>query len=380
MSTMDIFNSADNIKDFITEENKEHLLIILEAFKKGNFSDVLLRTKHFRKKHEVNESLSRSLSLFEATCYSQTGEVKKAADIITTLYRDSSEKLVDDLIIYGTIAYMSDYKLSRRIMSDAVKQIDKEEPFDQLKAARAYLLLGQTEEKLEKFVRAIKYYSQSLTYFQEAKEQDQQMILFLLFKLGELHSLIKETENAIAYFEKTIELADTENNIKIKLNSLVSIAKLYGNKEEFAKAIGYLEEAIPGFPDSTLFDKPIHAEAYTDMAYNYFAQSQFDEALPYYEKAIALQLKLPHYSARALGMIYMQYAYCLAQKKQPDQIVAGKNYDKAIEELEKTNDRELLEDALADTIAFFDKTGNKKKKRYYENKFVKLTNEKAHTH
>jgi tetratricopeptide (TPR) repeat protein len=376
---MDIFNSAENMKEFLTDENKEDLVAIIEDFQRGDFSDVLSKTKQFREKHDVNEDLARSLLLFDATCYSQIGESKNAADAVMRLYQDSNDKSIDDLILYGSIAYMCDYKLARRILSDAVNQIENEKPFDEMKAARTYLLLGQTEDKLEKFVRAIKYYSRSLTSYERAKEQDKQTILFLHFKLGELHSMIREEDVAINYLEKTIELAGVEDNQEVKINCLVSIAKMYGNKEEYEKAFACLEEAIPMLEGSTLANKRVHAEAYTEMAYNYFAQSQYDKAVSNYDKAIALHQNLPNYSARELGMIYMQYAYCLDQKEQPDKLQAGLIYEKAIEELEKTNDHQLLEDALADTIEFFDRAKNKNKKRFYENKFVKVTNEKAHS-
>ncbi|WP_140321951.1 tetratricopeptide repeat protein [Oceanobacillus rekensis] len=119
--------------------------------------------------------------------------------------------------------------------------------------------------------------------------------------------MINETYEAIDYLEKTYE-----------------------------KSYTYLNEAIPMFKGSPLANKLVHAEAYIEMAYNYFDQSQLNKAIPYYEKAIV--------------------------------------------QLEKTNDQELLENALADVIAFFSSTDNLKKKRLYENKFVKMTNEKSHIH
>ena len=137
---------------------------------------------------------------------------------------------------------------------------------------------------------------------------------------------------------------------------------------------------MPLLEDSSLANKLVHAEAYTEMAFNYFGQSSLVDAVSYYERAIAIHLGLPHYSPRELGMIYMQYAYCLERKEQPDTSLAGTNYEKAIEELEKTNDQELLENALTDVIAFFNRINNQKKKRLYENKIVKLMNEKVQGH
>ncbi|WP_188206972.1 tetratricopeptide repeat protein [Alkalibacillus aidingensis] len=376
MSKMDIFNLEETLKEYKTENNEADLNEIVDQFKGNQFENVLAKTDEYRKKHEPDEVLKKVLLLLDATCYAQMDDNEKAAEIINSLYQGSHDQSIDDLILFGNIAFMCDLKLSRRIMSDAVKQMEEEESYDQVEAARAYLVLGEAEENLEKFKRAIKYYKQGLAHFQQAEGPYEEMVLFLNFKLGALHSQINELDEAINYLEQTIEMAD-ESNQEVKINSLVSMAKMYGNKDQYEKAINYLHEAIPMLEDSSLSGKFVHAEACTEMAYNYFAQSKPDEAVPYYEKAIDIHLNNPNFSYRELGMIYMQYAYCLENQEQSDKVAAGKNYEKAIEQLEQTEDYELLENALGDTIAFFESTGNQKKKRFYENKFVKLTNEKA---
>ena len=231
MTVMDIFNLDDNIKEFINETNKGDLNGIADAFKQSDFSNVLLKTKEFREEHETNEGLARILSILDATCHSQIGEAKQAADIILNLYQDSNDKTIDDLILYGDLAFMCDLKLARKIMSEAVNQIENTGHFDPIKTAHVYLILGEAEENLEKFVRAIKYYKRGLTFIQGEKNQDRQMVLFLHFKLGALHSMINQTDEAIDYLEKTIELTE-ESDREIKINSLVSIARMYGSIEE----------------------------------------------------------------------------------------------------------------------------------------------------
>src|SRR5699024_12240220 len=91
----------------------------------------------------------------------------------------------------------------------------------------------------------------------------------------------------------------------------------------------------------------------------------------YYKEAIKVYQQLPQYPARTVGMIYMQHAYCLEHQEKANKVQAGKAYEKAIECLEKVNDPELLENALADVIAFFSANYNKKKKKYFEDKLVK---------
>lgn len=370
---MDIFNVDENMKEFINEDNSQELLVIIEEFKRGHFINVLAKTKAFREKYEIHSGFNKSLWLVEVTCYTQIGESTKAAIMIKGMYEQSNEKSIDDLILYGNLAYMCDYKLTRRIMSDAVKRIEKEVEIDKMQAAHAYLVLGEAEEKLEKYVRAIKYYKQGLSYIEKNKDEDK--VLFLHFKLGALHSLLNEIDVAIEHLQIVIEQA-SEKNMELKINSHVSIAKMYGSKKEYEKATSYLNEAIPLLEDSSLAKSLVHAETYTEMAFNYFDQSKLEEAVPYYEQAISLHRNLPRYSAREVGMIYMQYAYCLENQKRPSNAYAGRNYELAIEQLEKANDPDLLESAFVDVIAFFERIGNSRKKRFYENKYVVMVNEK----
>src|SRR5690625_220896 len=172
MDSMEVFNLDDNIKKFKNETNKDDLDVIVEKFKSGNFQQVLEKTKQFRKNHEVNEQLATVLSLIDTTCHSQIGEKQQAVAILMNLYNNAQDASIDDLILYGNFAFMCDYKLARRIMSDVVKRMEKEETYDREKLAHSYLMLGEAEENLEKYIRAIRYYKRGLAYFEEVQKKE----------------------------------------------------------------------------------------------------------------------------------------------------------------------------------------------------------------
>ncbi|WP_164217949.1 tetratricopeptide repeat protein [Virgibacillus sp. YIM 98842] len=375
MSTNIIFDIDEKKDTILDEENKKELEEIVHEFKAGHYPNVVTKARAFRGKYK-KEKISAFALLVEAISLAQIGAAKESAEVISSLYHNPSGHTVDGLIELGELAFLSDYKLSRRILSEAVKRMENDIEEDRIKLARGYLVLGEAEENLEKFKRAVTYYKKGLNCFEESDKRDQYMILFLHFKLGVLHSTINKPEDAIYYLDKTIELAG-EPHKDIKINSLVSIAKTYGSMEKDDKAYEYLSKAIPLLENSSLKNRMVHAEALTEMAFYYFNQSRLEEAIPYYEQAIHIYRGLTTYSARKIGMIYMQYAYCLEHKQNRNFSLAGRNYEFAVHELEKSNDRELLENALADVISFFDQRKNTKKKRYYENKFVKLTNTNA---
>jgi tetratricopeptide (TPR) repeat protein len=376
MSTV-VLNVDEEIKKLATEENRELLEEIAGEFKQGFFTNVLSKTSRFRKGFELDDELKHLLDIIDVTSHAQLGEMEEAAKIVEGLFEKTKDdqETIDDLLLYGQLAFMCDYKLARKILSHTRNVMEEQGETGSIRLARCYAILGEAEENLQKFPRAIKYYEKSLEMIETKEEQEREIVVFIYYKLGGLYSSINETKKAIEYLERTLELAEGYNE-DIKMNSLVSLAMMHGSEEEEDKVKAYLDQALPLLEQSSLKNKMVHAEAHTEMAYYYFNQSLFDDAVRHYEETSHIYKQLPTYSARKLGMIYMQYAYALENQKNPEKLKAGKTYEKAIEQLEKTNDRDLIESALADVIDFFHTNHQQKKKRYYENKFVELTNDK----
>ncbi|WP_176446786.1 lipopolysaccharide assembly protein LapB [Lentibacillus sp. CBA3610] len=368
---MDILDLNEHFQDSMSSDYSVQLEEILEEFKRGHYPNVLSKSAELRSEKNPDQELTDKLKMVEAICHSEIGEVKASQAIISELFQDSNL----EWMLLGELAFMCDFKLARRILSAAVKEMEENDETDRIKLARGYLVLAEAEENLEKYVRAIKYFKKGLTYFQEDESPDQYMILYLHFKIGMMYSMKNEADESMQYLSKVIDMAG-DSNSDLKINSLVTIAKTFGSKNENEKAFPYLQEALDLLKGSSLENQMTHAEALTEMAFYYFDQSKLSEAVPYYQKAIDIYKRLPQTSHRKLGMIYMQYAYCLEHKEEQNIRKAANSYENAIERLELTKDGELLENALADVIAFFDNTDNQKKKRVYENKFVKMTNAK----
>ncbi|GAA0613986.1 hypothetical protein GCM10009001_34040 [Virgibacillus siamensis] len=367
---MDILNLEELVTDDVSDELRGRMVELLDELKENHYPNVLTKLYGIYEMDEVDEKLTDNLKLIEAICHAQIGESKQASEILRRLFNDNPD--LDMLMQIGELAYICDYKLARRIMSAAVKQVD-EKDIDRIRVARCYLILGETEEKLDKMTRAIKYFKQGLTYFEDADERAHHMILYLHFKIGMLYSTQNKEDESVEYLNKVIDMAG-DNEPEMKIRSLVSIAKTYGSMNKSEKVLPYLEEALELLPGSKLENSLAHAEALTEMAFYYFNESELAEAVPYYKQAIQMYRKLDYVSHRQIGMIYMQYAYCLEHKEDENIRQAADNYEKAIDRLEKAQDRQLLENALADVIAFFNAHHYDKKKRYYEDKFVKMSN------
>lgn len=374
MASTDIFNFKEQLTKHMTDSTKESLTELSEAFENGHFLDVTTHIHTFREAFEVDDSLNHLLLLLEATACAQANNPERAKHIIHTLYNNDDKKSIDDLLLYGNLAFMADLKLARRIMTDAVKQLESAEAVDVAKAGQAYLVLGETEEHLRNLVRAARYYEKALDYATRDEENRESLILFIHFKLGAIFSLRNETDEALNYFEQAIERAGDDNE-EIKINCMLSIAKIYNRLEQYEDAHRYLDELLPLVEKSSLNDSFVHAEALTDLAYNYFCRKMYEEAAEAYERATDMHELLPNLSVRELGMIYMQFAYCLEQKDDEDNDFAASTYNKAYDNLKLANDNELLVDAMNDIVRFADETNKHKMKKTYENRLMKLMKE-----
>jgi len=372
METINVLDLNELLETHLTDENKEDLTEIFQEFKREHYPNVLSKTKLVANQYPDDENLNEFLDILNAISHTEIGELKASKEIIERLFRNADKNKEINLVQLAELAFMSDYRLSRRIMTEAIKRLGNEPEPDSLTLARSYLVLGEAEENLQKFKRAIKYFQKGLQYYQTTNQanKDNHLPIYLNFKIGMLNSTLHETEEAISYFKRTNELA-VNQHADIKAFSLIGLAKTYATNNMADRAYPYLIEALEIIEGSSLTDSLTHAEALTELAFYYFTKSKLKEAIPYYEQAINTYIKLPQYSARMLGMIYMQYAYCLNHEEEANKVHAGQTYEHAIELLEKANDPELLENALADVISFFDQTKNDKKKRLYEEKLVK---------
>src|SRR5699024_9162035 len=174
-----------------------------------------------------DNKLLKVLRMIEAISHAEMEEFRNSKEIIRELYEDKNEKNYHDYMLLAELAFMSDYKLARRIMTEAIKQMENQESPDQQDLMKGYLVLGEAEEQLGKFKRAIKYYKQGLSFVEEDTQLNKYMVIYLHFKIGMLYTTLNETEQAITYLQKTNELNDkTDNDYSdIKVYSLVAMAK-----------------------------------------------------------------------------------------------------------------------------------------------------------
>ncbi|TQS75752.1 tetratricopeptide repeat protein [Ornithinibacillus gellani] len=373
MADLRILDLDEKLEQLWDDNNKEKLHVIMEEFKRRHYPNVLSKMEQVKEVSPDHPQLHRLLMIIAAVCHAQMNELKTATILINQLYEQPDAHDSDELLILGELAYMTDFKLARRILSEAIRRLDEEQYTGAEQYARGYIALAGAEEQLQKYIRSIKYYKQALAYHEKQDTDDIQMRVHLLFKIGSLSVEVGKLEEAVEYLNQSIELAG-EELLDVKINGLVQTAKVYGSLQKSELVHTYLKEALGRIGESTLEGTRTHAEALVEMGYLYFETPSYDEAVPYYQEAIQIFNQIHHPSSREMGMIQMQYAFCLANMERPRHAEATKQFEVAIQWLERTNNRQLLENALIDVIDYFERKKDQKNKRIYEQKLVKLVN------
>src|SRR5699024_12856186 len=117
LATMDILNLEEQLNKHIEPSNEADLREILHEFKEHHFPNVIDKLRTFIQDKNPSRSLKQLLRLVESVCLAQLGENEKACRIIQYLYKREQYESLDDSLLYGELACMTNYKLSLRIMA-----------------------------------------------------------------------------------------------------------------------------------------------------------------------------------------------------------------------------------------------------------------------
>lgn len=373
MNNRDILNVEEEIKSFMDDTNEHDLKVLIEEFQERHYTNVLSKAKAFRDTYVDNEALIHTLLKVSAISHAEIQEYRQAKEIISDLYFGGVYTSIEELIMLGELAFMCDYKLARRIMSAVIEKAETEQSVNEDVISGVYLILGETEENLNKPKRALKYYKSGLDLLSGQNEDEDYIKVFLSFKIGMLHTAEQEQGTALEYLKRSLEYAEGTLP-QLKINSLIAIGQIYGSIDKGDEGYPYLVEALEMLPESELKNSPAHMEALLEVGYYHYKQGEYEKGANVYEDAVQVSKAL-NTPPRKLGMMYMQYAFCLANQNEANNRLASTFFEKAIDQLENENDTELLHSALTDVIAFFEEVGNRSKREFYEKRMLTLAEE-----
>ncbi|MFD1848501.1 tetratricopeptide repeat protein [Oceanobacillus bengalensis] len=272
------------------------------------------------------------------------------------------------LLKLGEIYFYIDLKEARKTLTRAIKLMAEIYEGNHLDIANAILMLAEIDENMGNFPRAINYYKQALDQLTSFYHEEHFMIVYVYSKIGTISIKLFKLRQAKEYLEKGLALS--ANYPKIRLQFLYALGKIYSDKKEYDKAFTVFSQFLEMLEKDGRTKSIAYGNTLQAIAFNYLQQDHVEEAFAYYEQALGIYEKLSN-CIEEKGLTCIRLAYCYENILKKDTKKAENYYEKGFKLLEKTRNQDLLDEALAGIIDFFIRNHNPKKRKIYENKFVK---------
>ncbi|SDD27715.1 Tfp pilus assembly protein PilF [Terribacillus halophilus] len=259
----------------------------------------------------------------------------------------------------GELFFYTDLKKARRILSKALQLTEQADETEL--SVRVYVLLGEIDEEMRQFPRAISYYERA----RSAGKAADQLMSYLEIKIGLLAMKAGHIEKAKRYLENI----PPHTPASIQDPALYALATLYGQEKEYGRGRHILKKLLSGRQEET----KMRADALQLLASFEFELHHIGEAIRLFEDASGIYRKNSHHRfEQAMTMLKLGGSY----EEIGDQKQAAICYEEAVAVMEKTRHRQGIEEALAQILRFYEKNENPLKRYIYENKLVKWQLEK----
>ena len=124
--------------------------------------------------------------------------------------------------------------------------------------------------------------------FERLEVKDKTKRVEYLRVLANISNALQENDKTIEYATEVAIHALTDNDRGFAYNTL---GLAYGNKGEYDKAIGYYEKDLAIQLKKLGVEHPRVGTSYNNIGLAYRSKGEYDKALKYYEKALAIRLK-----------------------------------------------------------------------------------------
>ncbi len=214
-----------------------------------------------------------------AAQYSELGEYEEASELyfIALDYArklNSKEAEVYALTSLGTVQRsLNEYRIAQRFFNDAI-QLSVENG-DWSGQSMALAEAGYLEEKAGNTEKAIEYYQRTIDLFNE--KNIRHAIPALMFDIARLYKDDKKLNEALVSAKKAVALSDSLNNKLLALNNLDELAQIHqelGNSDE---AISILKDGITQSQESGLLNTELFL--LNKLAYIYSESGRNQDAL-----------------------------------------------------------------------------------------------------
>ena len=166
--------------------------------------------------------------------------------------------------------------------------------------ANALYKAGKYREAKEKMILA----------YADVGSSDKDRVLHLR-SLSGISLGLQENDKAIEYANEILAHAGNDDDRGVAYNNL---GLAYANKGEYDRAIGYYEKALAIQLKSLGPEHPSVGLSYNNLGSAYYNKGEYDRAIGYYEKALAIALKSLGPEHPDVGLSYNNLGLAYAQK------------------------------------------------------------------
>ncbi|WAA09334.1 tetratricopeptide repeat protein [Fervidibacillus albus] len=284
--------------------------------------------------------------------------------------RNDRINMARTLIKIGEIYYYTDLKKARSSIKQALTEFEQIEKGGQADRIKALFMLGEIDEHTANYPRSLNYYKKVLKQTNESDGNWEAFAVYAYAKIGMLHIQLNELDEAKKYLEQGLPLSKIFS--KIRMQFLYGLGKIYSFEKRFDDAQSMYFQFLQLLESHNQKKSKSYADTLQAIAFNELQQERLAEALRYYKEAYNVYETLVSTTCREeKGLTCMRIAYCYEKLDDQPFQRAEPFYEKGIQLLKKGCSAAVTEEAFFAIIDFYHRTNQPKKKKKYEDEFVK---------
>lgn len=148
------------------------------------------------------------------------------------------------------------------------------------------LLKGDIHNVIGKYPRALEHYNSALERPESELDENKLRLAEVYRKIGQVHDKMRHWKDAIANLEKSLELSESNNDIKGITDALGGLGWVYWKKKDYELANQYFDKCMR--KAETLEDLPGKAKIFMGLGITSAQQGNLEDAIKYYEKCISV--------------------------------------------------------------------------------------------
>lgn len=265
---------------------------------------LILKGTGLRKQNSFDEATK---VLLEAT-ETAASKLRPNSKTLASAYRAIGNLYNDELMKH--IQGLNYYLKSLEILKQEVNTLSPD-------LVRAQNSVGNAYKALGKFEQAKKYYSESLEMV--GKMNEPKLHHNTLYSLGEFNLRVLEYDSASAYFEKAIEIwnhAGLSTMDSDLADTFKGLGWVYSGYGDYDKAIDYELKALAIYEE---VHQPNHAKLgliHIDLSYEFEQKNDYDQALQHTNQALNIYQNLYHKDHPSLALVNSSIGHILYNQSQ----------------------------------------------------------------